>query len=120
MSLLKDKKFNSSIDQKKLEEVVQGLLDIIEDHNFDLKFLEDVISNYKKNDVRNNVKIITASSMKEKEKEEILEKVKKLFNLDTINPEYIVDESIIGGIIIKSSNKLLDASIKGKLDNLRQ
>lgn len=36
------------------------------------------------------------------------------------NAEYVIDESIIGGIIIQIGDVMYDGSVKGRLGNIRQ
>ncbi len=47
------------------------------------------------------------------------EAVAKIAQSDTINMTNIVDETIIGGVIVRIGSKMIDTSIKTKLNNLQ-
>lgn len=64
-------------------------------------------------------KVTTAIAITDDLKSKVLTKVKELTNKD-VTIENIVDESIIGGFILQVGDKQFDASIKGKLNNLRR
>jgi ATP synthase F1 delta subunit len=50
--------------------------------------------------------------------EEVARQIKKLFG-DNVEITEKIDATIIGGFIARTSERVIDASIKGKLDNLR-
>ncbi len=64
-------------------------------------------------------KVTTAIPLTDDLKSKVLSKVKELTNKD-VTVENIVDESIVGGFILQVGDKQFDASIKGKLNNLRR
>ncbi len=64
-------------------------------------------------------KVTTAIPLTDDLKEKVLAKVKTLTNKE-VSVENIVDESIIGGFILQIGDKQFDASISGKLNNLRR
>jgi F-type H+-transporting ATPase subunit delta len=64
-------------------------------------------------------KVITAIPLTEELKTKVLAKVKAVTNKEAVL-ENIIDESIIGGFILQIGDKQYDASISGKLGNLRR
>ncbi len=64
-------------------------------------------------------KVVSAIPLTDDLKAKVLAKVKALTNKDAVL-ENIVDESIIGGFILQIGDKQYDASISGKLGNLKR
>lgn len=64
-------------------------------------------------------KVTTAIPLSTDLESKILTKVKELTN-KKVSLENIIDESIIGGFILQIGDKQFDASITGKLNNLRR
>ena len=72
---------------------------------------------YKENNFK-EVTIISAIDLNELQKNKILCKCEKLFNKKIIT-NYLIDEEIMGGFIIKSDDKIVDMSVKNKLNNMK-
>jgi F-type H+-transporting ATPase subunit delta len=67
-----------------------------------------------------NTALITSSvELKPAEKKRVVELIKKNFDLSP-KIKYKVDKSIIGGLIIRVGNKVLDVSLKHRLEKLRE
>jgi F-type H+-transporting ATPase subunit delta len=84
------------------------------------EILNAIISEYKQ---RNNIitaQLITAFKFDEELKKSIIEKIKKIKNASQIELQEIVDESLIGGFILKTESSQIDTSIKTQLQNLYQ
>ncbi|MEE9349905.1 MAG: ATP synthase F1 subunit delta [Flavobacteriaceae bacterium] len=64
-------------------------------------------------------KITTAIPLTDDLKNKVLVKVKELTNKE-VSVENIIDESILGGFILQVGDKQFDASISGKLGNLKR
>lgn len=64
-------------------------------------------------------KVTTAVPLTDDLKAKVLAKVKSVTNKEAVL-ENIIDESIIGGFILQIGDKQYDASISGKLGNLRR
>jgi F-type H+-transporting ATPase subunit delta len=64
-----------------------------------------------------NVEVISAYEMDEQEKSRISEAMSKRLN-KKINITVSVDESLIGGSVIRAGDSVIDASIKGQLKQL--
>jgi len=73
------------------------------------------------NDINNihKVKIITAVEMSESLKTEILSKVLEEIPLSSIDLEAVVDRELIGGFILETANRSLDASISRDLKEIK-
>ncbi len=86
------------------------------------EFLKDISRNYlslyRKHYGINSVVLTTAFQINKKLKSEIIQILKKRFDTE-IELNEIIDEKIVGGFIIKVEDKLIDASIKGKLKKLK-
>ncbi|EKD56732.1 MAG: hypothetical protein ACD_58C00111G0002 [uncultured bacterium] len=84
--------------------------------------LDQIIYQIKKiNEQKNNVAkfdVISSVLLNDNELSEIIEKLAKATG-KTIILANIIDESIMGGIIIKSEDTLMDLSLKNKLNKLK-
>ncbi len=65
------------------------------------------------------ITITSAVKLDDKRKEEILNKVSEWTDKKMI-PEYRIDESVKGGVLIKIADMVYDATIKNQLDSLRK
>lgn len=87
-----------------------------------ISFLEDAIKEYKLlYDASLHIstaKIISAVSLTNKEKEKLLTKLESMSG-GPVNAEYEIDETIIGGIIIELDGKVLDGSLKHRLNEIK-
>lgn len=87
------------------------------------KFINDIkneyisLSNEKQGIVE--AQAITAVPMGEEEKIELQKKLTKKLN-KKVNLTNIIDESIIGGVLVRIEDKVIDASIKGQLDEIQK
>ncbi len=64
--------------------------------------------------------IVSARPLNEDLRKAVLEVLKEARNGDEIQLEEKVDESLIGGFVLRMSDKQYDASIRQKLDNLKK
>jgi F-type H+-transporting ATPase subunit delta len=64
------------------------------------------------------VKLTTASPVSEAIKNEIINQVKKTSDMENIELETSVDENLIGGFILQTGDKLIDASIAYDLKHI--
>ena len=65
------------------------------------------------------VTAITAIELSDEDKVNLQLRLKRIFGLQTQSIKYEVDPSIIAGIIIKTSERIIDDSIVSKLHALR-
>lgn len=63
------------------------------------------------------VEVISAISLKEEFKTRIIEKLQKRLN-KTVIANWNVNEDIIGGLVVKIDDDIIDSSLKNKLENL--
>ena len=66
-----------------------------------------------------DVELISAVALDDATKSEIMNKVKSKFEGSTIELTENIDESILGGFIVKIGDKQIDASIASQLTNLK-
>lgn len=64
-----------------------------------------------------NVEIISAIELSDSKKQNILEKLSAKLSKN-IKPDWIIDESIIAGLVIKMDDNVIDSSVKNKLEKL--
>ena len=64
-------------------------------------------------------KIVTAFELGDDKKKEIAEKIASSTGKEII-PEFSVDPSIMGGIVIETEGSSIDASVKTKLDSIKR
>ena len=84
--------------------------------NFVLEQFDELYSRYSNSVV---VKVESASPLTEIQLENLKEKLKNELELDKVEINNFVDESLIGGLKITYNNKVVDASIKARLNALK-
>ena len=65
------------------------------------------------------VKVISAVELTDAEKGKLISKLEKTSDRN-INAQFVVDESILGGIIIEAEGKILDGSLRYKLKDVKE
>ena len=73
---------------------------------------------YNETDKILNIKVISAIELNDKEKDSLKEKLEKKYEKTSLI-EYIVDESILGGLIVEADGKIIDSSIKKHLKDMK-
>lgn len=63
------------------------------------------------------VEIISAIELSDNQKKDVLDKLKNKLN-KSITPDWIIDKSIIAGLVIKIDDNVIDSSVKNKLEKL--
>ncbi len=126
--------FNPTIDNNKKYEVINEIFkNKIEDKMISfVKLLvqkdrfneiEEIINAYKNLiDDKNNiirVDVISAIELSEEYKARIIEKLGNKYNKSVI-PTWCIDNSIIGGLVIKIKDDIFDNSIKSKIDKINK
>lgn len=77
----------------------------------------NTINDYNKAELK--LTIYTAFSLSNEEYQEIAQKVSSKYNFITKEIEVIVDEELIGGVKIVFDSVVLDGSLKGKLQMIK-
>lgn len=139
-SILKSKELNNflqsplvKIDKKKsiIEEIFKGKV-----NDLTLKFLlqitdhkreallkticQEFIKQYNHSHNIATVSLTTASALNEAQRKEIVDFVKNSYNFSSIQLEEIVDEDLIGGLILRIDDQQIDGSIRRKLQDIKQ
>ena len=65
-----------------------------------------------------NVEVTTAVDINKEQLSRIGQKFKEQYKSKEIKVKHIIDPSIIGGVIVKIGDEMIDSSIKGKLDGM--
>lgn len=79
---------------------------------------DQYISLYNEMDKISDVKVTSAVELTEKEKIALKEKLEKKTG-HKILVEYIVDETILGGLIVETDGKIMDSSLKKHLKDIK-
>lgn len=66
-----------------------------------------------------NVKIVSACEMTDEEKKKLEKTLEKKFSSD-VKASYSLDESLIGGFVVYAGDRIIDASIKNKLKQIKE
>lgn len=122
ISPLKKYEIFEDIFKNELDEKIKSFIKIlIEKNRFDI--LEQIITAYKNeaDRINNNqkVEIISAIELTDEYKKEIVKKLEYKLKKNII-PQWIIDEEIIGGLVIKIEDDIIDNSIKNKLDKINK
>ena len=64
--------------------------------------------------------VTTALELDDLKKDKIKEELLKSSHYKALEAEYVVDESIIGGIIIRIGDRVVDSSVKTRIDKMRK
>lgn len=75
-------------------------------------FMEQVMA-YKK---IGEVKVRTPMPLSKEQKEKLENKLLEVSEYETVNVDYQIDESLLGGMVIRIGDRVLDNSIRSKLD----
>lgn len=122
--LSKDEKKDivNAIFKEKVSDEILNLMYIVVDKGRE-KYIKDIskeytaLSNEKQGIIE--AKAITAVAMEDSEKIELQENLSKKFGKKVILTN-IVDESVIGGVLVRVEDKVIDSSIKGKLEMIEK
>ena len=131
---LKNVILNPTFNEEKVEEILGDIFSskisektlnflkmLIKAHRMDI--FEDITYWYCEFDdeLKNKLKVSVTSAivLNDETKERLKHKLEAKFK-KTILLNYAVDESIIGGLIIKANDKIIDGSIKSKYERLKK
>jgi len=90
---------------------------LAKNHNLKMakQIVKELITHAKEAEGINEIEITSAKSLDNK----TIEAIKKIFG-DQVESRETIDKTIIGGIIIRTKDHILDASVKTQLQKLRQ
>ena len=64
--------------------------------------------------------VTTALPLDDSKKERIVDELLKSSHYKSLEAEYVVDKSIIGGIVIRIGDRVVDSSVKTRIDKMRK
>lgn len=64
--------------------------------------------------------VTTALPLDDSKKERIVDELLKSSHYKSLEAEYVVDESIIGGIVIRIGDRVVDSSVKTRIEKMRK
>ena len=130
---LKNLILNPTFNETKVEEIISEIFGM-KISNTTLNFIKMLLKSHRMNifediaywycefddKLKNKIKISVTSAvvLNDETKEKLKQKLENKFN-KTILLNYLVDESIIGGLIIKTQDKIIDGSLKNKYERLK-
>lgn len=107
--------------KEKVSDDMMGFLHVLvhkgrleETHSI-LDYFDEKAKEYKKIGV---VKVTTPMPLTNSQKQQIEKKILEVSDYETLEMHYEQEESLLGGIVIRMGDHLLDNSIRTKLDNL--
>jgi len=109
-----------SVFSSKIDDRLVNFLKILCENNRINEFSQ-IVSNFeieldKKNNIK-SVEIISAIEVSENYKQKIIEKLGQKLQ-STIHPQWSINPEIIGGLIYKYDDTVIDSSLKKKIENL--
>ncbi len=122
LSKTEKKDIVNSLFKEKLSKEVMNLLYITIDKGRE-RFIKDIKNSYisLSNEERGIVEAsaVTAVPMSDKEISKLQDNLSKKLNKN-VKLKNITDESIIGGVLIRIEDRVMDSSIKGKLEDIQK
>jgi F-type H+-transporting ATPase subunit delta len=112
----------SSTNPKDQDKVLDNFVKVLAENN-DLKLYEEISSEFHKLELGKKgikqVEVTTAHMTNHENDQAILKELNKLVD-GKVELKKKVDERIIGGVIIRMEDQMLDASVKNNLDKLKK
>ncbi|MDX1625938.1 MAG: F0F1 ATP synthase subunit delta [Wenzhouxiangellaceae bacterium] len=103
-----------------MDDAVRSFLKVLM-HYRRLPLLPEIARQYemlrRRSEQRIKVNVTSAVELGDEQRSRIAERLKQRFGQD-VDMETSIDESIIGGLIVRAGDKVIDASIRGRLDQL--
>ena len=81
---------------------------------------EEFIKQYNQEHQIARVQLSTATKLTDAQRKEVLNFIDKNYDFNSVELEEIVDEELIGGLILRIEDKQIDGSIKRKLQDIKQ
>lgn len=83
-----------------------------------MPILDYIISQMKKKEGIGSLKVASAFKLSEGQKADIVSRMKELTDYKDFEVDYEVDESLIGGLVLRLEDRVIDSSIKTKLQTM--
>ncbi len=111
-----------SIFAERVSEITANFLYLLVDHKREA-FLKDIVAYFTEmaNRARNlaQAQIVSAVELTGEEKKQLNDVLEKISG-KKIRAEYSVDSSLIGGVVVRIGDRVIDGSVRAKLANLRE
>jgi F-type H+-transporting ATPase subunit delta len=131
LAFLQNKMIGRDVKKILLKELLEGRVDktLV---NFVLLLLDKeritlsgcILSEYKRlrNERANilNLTIYSADKLSKEQTDKIREKYMKMYNAEGVKADVVIDKKLLGGIKIKTGSRVEDASLKGRLEGLKE
>lgn len=112
--------FRKILEGKAVDEFTINFLDILA-KNQRIKYLTDIVAEYEKKISKSenimSLEISSAKELKAEDRKLLTESLEKKLN-KKISVDYKIKKSIIGGIIVKSDDVFIDASVQGTIKKI--
>ncbi len=109
-------------DKKEIDMVLNNFIDFLIKKNHLVK-IDKIIKEFNKIWDKNNgivnATIITAQELDQKTEQSLQNYIKKISAAQRLKLKKIINKDLISGVIIKYGDRILDESLKTKLDNLK-
>ena len=109
-------------DKKQAEEIIKNFIILLKKNN-SLSSINKITMEFEKiYDKKNstiNAEVITTTNIDKNQKQEIEKVIEYRTKAKTINIKNTISPEILGGIIIKYGDRIIDSSLKTKLNNLK-
>ena len=105
----------------RISDELTGLIEMIvsKNHAGDMiKTFEYFIKLVKQEKKIGVIDITSATELTDEQKSKVCKRVLETTDYETVEANYMVDESLIGGLIIRIEDRVVDSSIKTKLESL--
>ncbi|MBS7006894.1 ATP synthase F1 subunit delta [Anaerostipes sp.] len=83
-----------------------------------MSILDYIIGQMKKKEGIGSLKVASAFKLSEGQKADIVHRMKELTDYQEFEVDYEVDESLIGGLVLRLEDRVIDSSIRTKLQTM--
>lgn len=67
-----------------------------------------------------SITVISAAPIDPQQLDKVKEKFKKIYNASSVKADFKVNRDLTGGVVVKVGDKVIDGSIKGRLESMRR
>ncbi len=115
-----------SYEESKAEQrdnIISNFVDVLY-HNNDLHLINRILADFSevwnKNKSVIKAEISSAHKLNDKTEDYLISKIKDLAKVKDVDIKKVVDKKIIGGVIVKYGDKILDSSILSRIKRLQE